>query len=97
MALLGLPISAAQAFEWGLVTALADDEASLNAQLDAWLARLCTNSPAAMTLAKGILATMHADLREHHATAAAEAAGTPDCREGVRAFLEKRKAVFPNR
>ena len=97
MALLGLPVAASQALEWGLVNALADDEGSLNAQINQWLDRLCSNSPAAMALTKGILATMHADLREHHAAAAAEAAGTADCREGVRAFSEKRKAVFQNR
>jgi enoyl-CoA hydratase/carnithine racemase len=40
---------------------------------------------------------MHQDLRQHHASAVAQAAGTEDCREGVRAFLEKRKPVFRNR
>jgi enoyl-CoA hydratase/carnithine racemase len=95
--LLASPIPAAQACEWGLVTAVAEDEADLNAQLDAWLDRLLANAPSAMALIKGLLATMHPDLRHHHASAAAQAAGTEDCREGVHAFLEKRKPVFRNR
>lgn len=97
MTILGSPLTAAQALEWGLVTAVAEDDTDLNAQLDAWLAKLCANSPSATALTKGILATLHTDFREHHAAAAAEAAGADDCREGVRAFLEKRKPVFPNR
>jgi len=95
--LLASPIPAAQACEWGLVTALAEDEADLNAQLDTWLDRLLANGPSALALIKGLLGTMHQDLRQHHASAAAEAAGTEDCREGVRAFIEKRKPVFRNR
>ena len=97
MTLLGLPISAEQALDWGLVTAVAEDEADLERQLGLWLDRLCSNGPAAMALIKGILATMHRDLRDHHASAAALAAGTEDCREGVRAFLEKRRPVFRGR
>ncbi|MGD0775486.1 MAG: enoyl-CoA hydratase/isomerase family protein [Candidatus Solibacter sp.] len=97
MALLGLPITAAQALDWGLVTAVAEDAADLEQQLAVWLAKLCANGPAAMALIKGILATMHQDQRHLHAGAAATAAGTEDCREGVRAFLEKRKLVFRNR
>ena len=97
MTLLGLPISAGQALDWGLVTAVAEDAADLELQLAAWLAKLCANGPAAMALIKGILATMHSDLRHQHASAAAEAAGTEDCAEGVRAFLEKRKPVYRNR
>jgi len=50
-----------------------------------------------MGLIKGILATMHQDLRHHHASAAAQAVGTEDSKEGVRAFLEKRKPVYGNR
>ena len=95
--LLGSPIPAAQAHDWGLVTALAEDEADLDAQLEAWLGRLLANGPSAMALIKGLLGTMHQDLRHHHASAAAQAAGTDDCREGVRAFVEKRKPVFGNR
>ncbi len=95
--LLASPIPAAQAYDWGLVTALAEDEADLLAQLDAWLERLLANGPSALALIKGLLGSLHQDLRQHHASAAAQAAGTEDCREGVRAFLEKRKPVFRNR
>jgi enoyl-CoA hydratase len=95
--LLGSPITANQANEWGLVTGLAEDEADLNAQLAAWIERLLSNAPSAMALMKGVLATLHRDLRSHHASAVAQAAGTEDCREGVRAFIEKRKPVYTNR
>jgi len=40
---------------------------------------------------------MHTDLRQQHASAVAEAAATEDCKEGVRAFVEKRKATYRNR
>jgi len=95
--LLGSPITAEVAMNWGLITGLADDMADLDRQLDAWLERLCSNAPAAMALTKGILATMHADLRQHDASAAAQALSTEDCKEGVQAFREKRKPVFRNR
>ena len=96
MTLLGLPIAAAQALEWGLVTAVAEDHADLERQLAAWLAQLCANGPAAMALTKGILAGMHQDLRHQHASAAALALATQDSKEGVRAFREKRKPVYRN-
>jgi enoyl-CoA hydratase/carnithine racemase len=97
MTLLGLPISAGQALDWGLVTALAEDADDLERQLGVWIEKLCANGPAAMALIKGILATMHRDQRHQHASAVAEAAGTEDCKEGVRAFIEKRKPVYRNR
>jgi enoyl-CoA hydratase len=94
--LLGSPISAAQAYEWGIVTALAEDEDDLALRLEAWLDRLLSNGPVAMALVKGVVETLHRDLRAHHASATAQAAGTEDCREGVRAFREKRKPVYRN-
>lgn len=95
--LLGKPITAEQALDWGLVTALAEDVDDLDRQLNGWVETLCSNGPAAMGLTKGILATVHADMRHHHASAAAQALATEDCKEGVRAFIEKRKPVYRNK
>jgi enoyl-CoA hydratase len=97
LTLLGAPITAELALNWGLITAVSDDAEDLGKQLDNWLEKLCANAPAAMALTKGILATMHADLRHHHASAAAQALSTEDCKEGVQAFREKRKPVYRNR
>lgn len=96
MTLLGTPIAAAQALDWGLVTAVAEDAEDLEKQTVAWRERLCANGPAAMALVKGILGGLHTDLGQHHASAVAQAAGTADCREGVRAFIEKRKPEYRN-
>jgi enoyl-CoA hydratase len=94
--LLGTPISAEQALNWGLITGLAQNTDDLEQQLGTWMERLCANAPGAMALTKGILATMHEDQRHHHASAVAQAAGTEECKEGVRAFMEKRKPVYQN-
>ena len=96
MTLLGSPITAVQALDWGLVTAVAEDADDLERQVTAWRERLCVNGPAAMSLVKGILNDLHSDFRQQHASAVAEAAGTADCREGVRAFVEKRKPEYRN-
>jgi enoyl-CoA hydratase len=95
--LLGAPITATQALDWGLITALAEDENDLERHLGAWVERINDNGPGAMALTKGILSSMHADLRQHHASAAAQALSTEDCAEGLRAFREKRKPVYRNR
>jgi enoyl-CoA hydratase/carnithine racemase len=96
LTLLGSPITAAQALEWGLVTALAADSDALEWQVQDWLDHLCANGPQSMRLTKEILESLHRDLREQHARAAAAALATRDGQEGVRAFLEKRKPVYRN-
>ncbi len=97
MTLVGAPVTAETALQWGLVNAVVEDEGAMDGQVAEWVSKLCANGPVAMRLTKRLLGTMHADLRHQHAAAAAEALGTEDCQEGVRAFREKRKPVFGNR
>ncbi|MDD7910882.1 enoyl-CoA hydratase/isomerase family protein [Pseudovibrio exalbescens] len=97
LTLLGAPISAQTAESWGLVTAVCEDQEALQTKTAEWLAQLSGNGPSAMALVKGLLDTMHEDMAQHHASAVAQAAGTEDCREGVQAFLEKRRPTYTNR
>jgi enoyl-CoA hydratase len=97
LTLLGKPITAEQALDWGLVTALADDEAALQAQCAAWLDSLCGNGPIAMALVKQLLAGAHADAAAEHGWAVAQSSASEDCQEGVAAFLAKRPPVYRNR
>ena len=97
LTLVGAPIEARQALDWGLVTAVAEDLPALESQLDTLLDRLLANAPIAMRETKALLSTMNLDLRQQHAAAVATVAATEDCKEGVRAFREKRPPVFHHR
>ena len=97
LTLLGTPISAEKACDWGLLNALVEDRDAMDAQIGTWLGQLLSNAPVAMALTKDLLATAHADLSRHHAAAAALARATEDCNEGIAAFRAKRKPAFRNR
>lgn len=97
LTLMGSPISADKACDWGLLNAVVEDANAMEAQLEVWLGNLLSNAPASMALTKSLLGTMHADMSRHFAAAAGLARSTRDCNEGIAAFREKRKPVFRNR
>ncbi|HVJ08520.1 MAG TPA: enoyl-CoA hydratase/isomerase family protein [Acidisarcina sp.] len=96
MTLTGSLVTASDALAWGLVTDVAETTEGLDEHLEILLATLLTNAPIAMAVTKSVLSSMHADLRHLHASSVARVAGTEDCKEGVLAFLEKRKPSFQN-
>lgn len=97
LTLLGSPISAEKACDWGLLNSLAEDAVEMEVQIEAWLDQIFANSGDAMALTKGLLGTMHADLSAHHAASAGLARSTEDSSEGIAAFQAKRKPAFRNR
>ena len=100
MAMLGEPVSAAQAEAWGLIwRALPDDD--LLPEAERLAAHLATQPTAALALVKQALNAsashsldqqldLERDLQR-------QAGHTPDFQEGVAAFLEKRLAAFTGR
>ena len=97
MAMLGEPVTAAQAEAWGMIWRAVADEALGE---DAWrvAARLAELPTQAMRLMKQAFAasatqTLDAQL-DTERDLQREAGGTPDFREGVAAFLEKRPPRF---
>jgi 2-(1,2-epoxy-1,2-dihydrophenyl)acetyl-CoA isomerase len=97
MALLGQPITAEQAFEWGLINKvvpdgqLMDEAGSLAKRLAAGPTRSYANSKRALN--NSILKIMGEQL-DLEAQIQSEMAGTADFTEGVQAFVEKRDPVF---
>ncbi len=100
MAMLGEPVDAAQAEAWGMIwRAVRDDD--LLPEAERMAAHLAAQPTHALGLIKRAL-----DASERHSLdqqldlerdLQREAGGTADFQEGVRAFLEKRPAVFNGR
>ena len=95
--LAGDPIPAADAHRIGLVNAVVPQAELLNFSR-AWLGKVLANAPVALALVlETVDAGLDAGLEEglrFEAAAFAVSAATDDCREGTRAFLEKRKPAF---
>jgi enoyl-CoA hydratase len=97
MILSGEPITAAEAHRIGLVNAVVP-QAELLSYSRAWLGKVLANAPLALQLCMDAVDTgydegFEAGLR-YEAASFGLAFATEDRREGTRAFLEKRKAVF---
>lgn len=91
-------IPAPRALALGLVSELAEPE-ELPRIRDRWIAQLAGNGPAAMNAAKHLVAHVAAhaaaaDLRDWTARRIAELRASPEGREGMQAFLEKRKPAW---
>lgn len=91
------PLTAEQAEGSGLVDRLCEDS-ELEGQAGAWAERLAAGPTLALALTKQALnQSVFPDLErrlEEEAVRQAAAAKTADAREGVQAFLEKRRAAF---
>lgn len=97
LAMLTEPLPAETAAEWGLIWQAVED-ARLMAEAHGLTARLAREATVGLSLIKRALdasATNGLDAQlDLERDLQAEAAATPDHAEGVRAFLEKRPAVF---
>jgi enoyl-CoA hydratase len=95
--LAGEPITAAEAYRIGLVNAVVPQAELLNYSR-AWLGKVLANAPVAVALAmEAVDVGLDAGLEDGLKLEAASfglCASTEDCREGTRAFLEKRKPAF---
>jgi methylglutaconyl-CoA hydratase len=97
--LTGRLIKAPEAFDLGLITRVVPEQ-DLMDEARKLACTLLRNSPAAMQATKRLLsehAHHHLDQETESAIAAnAEARNTEDFKEGIRAFLEKRKPEWPS-
>lgn len=97
LALTGDPVTAEQAERWGMIWKAVDDDA-LMSEAERLTAHLATQPTATLALIKRALDasatnTLDAQL-DLERDLQVEAAASPDFAEGVRAFLEKRPALF---
>lgn len=93
-------LTAEEALDWGIVNRVVDD-ATCRAEAEAWARELAQGAPIAAGRSKRLLALsgclgLEAQL-DLESRAISEAAGTPEGREGLAAFLAKRTPVFPDR
>jgi enoyl-CoA hydratase/carnithine racemase len=100
MLLAGEPVEAAEAQRIGLVNALAP-RAELVPHSRAWLGKVLAQAPASVALIlEAVDVGLNCGLEEgvrYEAAAFGLAVATEDGREGMRAFLEKRKPAFAGR
>jgi 2-(1,2-epoxy-1,2-dihydrophenyl)acetyl-CoA isomerase len=100
LALTGDPLPAQQAAAWGLIWKAVDD-GTLDAEVDAIAEKLASLPPLGLAAIKDMIRTswqysLDEEL-ERQAGAMRRLGFTEDYREGVAAFLEKRKASFTGR
>lgn len=97
LALTGEPILAEQAADWGLIWKSVDDDA-LDAEVDALAARLASLPPLALAETKQMIRSSGAHTLDEELDLQRDAMRrlgfTNDYREGVAAFVEKRRPVF---
>jgi 2-(1,2-epoxy-1,2-dihydrophenyl)acetyl-CoA isomerase len=97
LALLAEPLAADTAAEWGLIWQAVDDD-RLMTEAEALAERLANGPSIALALIKRALDVSAANNLDRQLDVErdlqGEAAATPDHAEGVRAFLQKRPAVF---
>lgn len=97
IAALDKPISAKQALEWGLATRVVEDGTALQGAIDI-LSELTKGSLHSFGWSKKLLNESFSNSLESHLELEREGlsycANHPDGREGLKAFLEKRKPVF---
>lgn len=101
MVMLGRRLSAAEAYQWGLLTEVVDDAVALQKAIDSYAAKLNALSPLALATLKRVLnqgedASLEAsfDLEGH---AYEKLRDSEDYKEGAQAFFEKRKAHYKGR
>ena len=92
--LIGEPISATEAFEYGLVSRIVPDHELLDTAL-AWARKLAAQAPLAVTQIKRVSAVPDLDAGiEAEKAGFAATFGSADAREGIAAFLGKRRPRF---
>jgi 2-(1,2-epoxy-1,2-dihydrophenyl)acetyl-CoA isomerase len=100
LALTGEPLPAEKAAEWGLIWKAVDDE-TLDAEVDAIANKLAALPPLGLAATKEMIrSSWQYSLDEElgrQAGAMRRLGFTEDYREGVAAFLEKRKPIFTGR